>query len=395
MRWRYQHSVLAACCLVYGFYHTARQVLPPAMPLLKDQLGLNYAQAGFLASAYDLGFGATVIIGGYLADRVRKVPLIAAGLVLLSLSLLLTTLGGSFEVIAAIRILTGIAFSAYFAAGVSLLSAYFPENERGKAIGIHMGGAASGKLIAPLLAALILPSLGWRPLFFVVGIPVLVIAFVFWRVVREPPGAQTISRPVSATMRQVFLNRSAMLLGLCGALIIAGNLSMYSFLPLYIVKELGAELSYGGLAIALMNGASIPVVPIAGLLSDRFGRKVVIATVSIISAFTLSAFPLLADVGLAPFGILLLGVSVGTSLAVVISYTVDVIPVSSRSFALGTVNAVTMLGGSLSTIASGHISDAFGIRYVFVFVAALAALSAVFVLFVTEPSRAMAVEERA
>lgn len=395
MKWRYRYSVLAICSASFAMYHAARQVLPPALPLIKDELGLSYTQAGFVSSCYDIGYGLTLITCGYAAYTVSKVRLILIGLLLLSASLILTTFGSSYLSLSALRILTGASFGAYFAAGVSIISSYFPREERGKALGIHTGmGAGSGKLIAPLMAGLLLPSLGWSPLFYFVGIPVLLMALVFWRVVKEPE-EENIPRPTLRTsVREIFCSRFLLVLGVANALITGGTVSLYSFMPLYLVKDIGTDLAYGGFAVAFLNGVSIPIVPTIGALSDRFGRKTVIFALSICGTMALYLFPLLAGGVQVLLGIVLLGVSVGTAFPVVISYVVDASPLAHRNLAVGYINTFSVLGGSAATILSGYVSDIMGVEKVFPFLAGLSALAALFVLLLREP-RTVEVAERA
>ena len=396
MKWKYRHTVLATCSAAFAFYHAGRQILPPALPLIKDQFGLNYAQAGFVASAYDIGYGLTLIAGGFMADRMKKGRLVVAGLVLLATSLMLTTLSNTFLSMSAVRILTGASFGAYFVAGISLVSSYFPKEERGKALGIHTGmGAGSGKLIAPLVAALVLPSLGWRPVFYLVGIPVLLIAIIFWRTVREPETDTTTIASVSTIVGKVFCNRFLIMLGLCNALIIAASVSLYSFLPLYLVKEMGADLAVGGYAVAFLNGIDIPIVPVMGTLSDKLGRKVVIFAMSVCSAIALYLFPFFTGGVEIVVGIVLLGIFVGTAFPLIITYVVDATPSSCRSVALGYVNTFTIVGGSVATILSGYISDAFGVRQVFPFLAALSVLATLVIALLAEPEKAQVAEQSA
>ncbi len=386
MSWRYRHSVLLVCSTVFALYHGARQVLPPALPLLGDQLGLNYAQAGFLGSAYDIGYGVSLIIGGYLADRMRKVPLIFIGLVLLSASLIITSFSNSFESIAATRIISGLSFGAYFGAGISLVSWYFPAQERGKALGIHAGiGAGTGRLLIPLLAGLMLPSLGWHPLFIVLSFPVLVTAFIFRRVVKEPESGASTTVPFPTAFGEVFSNRIFLVLGLCKALTIAGSMALVSFLPLYLVKEMGVDLSYGGFAVAFLNGVSIPIIPVAGALSDRLGRKVMIVALSALGAIALVLFPLLRGEVQVILGILMMGLTIGTSFPIIVSFVVDEAPTSRRSMALGYTNTVATVGASAATIASGFVSDAFGVHWVFPFLAVLSVIAALLALLATQP----------
>ncbi len=393
MKWQYRHTVLALCSLSFSSYHVARQSLPPAIPLIKAQMGLSYAQAGLVAGAYDLGYGATLMIGGYFADRINRTVFVSIGLLWLAFTLFLTTTADSFLTLCVYRILTGFAFGTYFSSGISLLSSYFPRQERGTALGIHTGmGAGLGKLMPPLVAGVILESLGWRPLFYVAVVPVLLTAIAFWRVVKEPDEKVNRGLPFGTVVREVMGSRTLILLGLNNAAVTAGMGTLYSFLPLYLVNVLGTSLAFGGYAVAILNGISIPMVSASGFLSDRLGRKRVILGTALGSAVFLYIFPhLRGDVQIVA-GILLMGAFVGTSFSILITYLVDVTPATHRSTALGYVNTFAVTGGVVSPILAGYISDTLGLPYVFPFLALLSIASMVCIWPVREPRAREVVE---
>lgn len=385
MKWEDRHTVLALCSLSFASYHAARQILPPAIPLIKSQMELSYAQAGFTVSAYDLGYASTLILGGYLADRLNRTTFIIGGLLWLSFTLLLTTTADGFWALAAYRVLTGLAFGTYFTAGVSLISSYFPKSARGSALGIHTGmGAGAAKMLAPLLAGLTIESLGWRPLIGFVAVVGLVAALGFGRLVKEPPRETHRALPLAALLGQIVTNRRLILLGLANAATISVAVNVYTFVPLYLVNIVGTSLAFGGYSIAILNGTAIPIVSLYGFLSDRRGRKPVVVFVSLALAVALPFFTYLRGDAQIVVGVLVMGMFVSAAFPIIITYVVDVTPVAHRSLAVGYVTTFPVLGGAIMQVVGGFISDYFGVTTVFPFLAALSALAAVFILPVRE-----------
>lgn len=387
MKWENRHTVLAVCCLSFASYHAARQVLLPAIPLVKQQMELSYAQTGFTASAYDLGYAASLILGGYLADRLKRTWFIFGGLLWLSFWLFMTTTAQGFVALAAFRILTGLAFGTYFSAGIGLISSFFSKEARGTALGIHMGfGAGGAKTITPLIAGLMIESVGWQPLFLLVVALGLVAALGFSRLVKEPPREIDRSLSFASLVGQVVASRTLIMLGLANAMTISSLVCLYTFMPLYLINDMGMGLAFAGYSIAMLNGVAIPPISLFGVLSDRWGRRPVILLISFVAAVSLLLFPYLrGDVQIVA-GILLMGIFVGSAFSIIITYVVDLTPATHRSTATGYVNTFAVAGGAFAQIIAGYISDFFGVTYVFPFLALLSLIGVAIVWPVREPA---------
>ena len=147
-----------------------RMLIASLAPLLIADLGLTRAQIGLLA-----GFGFVffyTLVGlflGIAADRYRRFPLIAAGVVLWSAMTALSGWARSFAQLAIPRIFVGIGEATLTPAALSMLGDAFPVRRLGLAIGVYYAGIPLGMALALISSSLIAPRFGWRVSFWVLG----------------------------------------------------------------------------------------------------------------------------------------------------------------------------------------------------------------------------------
>src|ERR1044072_1156117 len=112
-------------------------------------------------------------IFGLLADRYgRKLPLMI-DLVFYSVVEVLTGLAPNYATFLVLRALFGIGMGAEWGVGASLVMEKVPPKLRGIMSGLLQQGYAAGYLLAALCYLLVFPRWGWRPLFFIGGLPAL------------------------------------------------------------------------------------------------------------------------------------------------------------------------------------------------------------------------------
>ena len=121
-------------------------------------------------------------IFGLIADRYgRKIPLMA-DLVFYSVVEVLSGLAPNYTTFLVLRALFGIGMGAEWGVGASLVMEKVPPRLRGVVSGLLQQGYAAGYLLAALCYFFVFPHWGWRPLFFLGGLPALLALFVRARV---------------------------------------------------------------------------------------------------------------------------------------------------------------------------------------------------------------------
>ncbi len=181
MQWR---TLLAA---MLGWILDAMDVMLYSFALvsIQQEFSLSGAQSGLLTTAmlFSAALGGT--LAGYLADRIGRTRVLMGSILTYSLFTAAIATASSFEQLLFWRVLVGFGLGAEWSAGTVLVAESWPSKHRGKAIAITQSGWAIGYILASLLAAAILPTYGWRPLFAVGILPALLTLWIR-RAVPEP-----------------------------------------------------------------------------------------------------------------------------------------------------------------------------------------------------------------
>src|SRR3954453_7615262 len=153
---------------------------------IQDDFHVNDAQIGVLLSAFVLVNGLVTVPAGYLADRWNRTRTIGHTVVAWSGITMITAAAQSFAGLLGLRALLGFGQAVTEPSAASLLSDYYPTEERGKVFLNQqiMGFAGAGLGIS--IGGTIASQFGWRWAFLVVGAPGFIIAALCYKL-REPP----------------------------------------------------------------------------------------------------------------------------------------------------------------------------------------------------------------
>src|SRR3954447_14132061 len=175
-----------------------RYLLSSVFPLLKDDFGLSDGQLGSLSAAFLLVATAGSVPFGILVDRTVRTRIAAWGAALWSVAMLATGLATSYSGLFLSRMGLGVAESSYTPASFSLLTDYYPVEERSRVLGIYQVGSVLGFLGLPL-GGLIATHWGWRAAFDLYALIGFVVAMLVWRLEEPPRGVADGLRPGAAT----------------------------------------------------------------------------------------------------------------------------------------------------------------------------------------------------
>lgn len=148
------------------------------MAVIASVSGLNVAQTHlavefgasqdtvlWIINAYTLALAALLLPLGAIGDRVGRKPVPAAGLVVFAAAGVVAGLAPSAGVMVAARVAAGAAAATIMPITLAVITSTFPEEERGKAIGVWTGVAGGGGVLGMFLSALLVDVADWRWLF--------------------------------------------------------------------------------------------------------------------------------------------------------------------------------------------------------------------------------------
>jgi MFS transporter, SHS family, lactate transporter len=211
---------------------------------------------------------------GLLADRYgRRLPLMI-DLVFFSICEVLTGLAPNFTTFLVLRALFGIGMGGEWGVGASLAMEKVPPRLRGMLSGLLQEGYAAGNLLAAIAYFFLFQRWGWRPLFFLGGLPALLALFVRFRVkeseVWEKSREQSWSGLGRAIASHWKLFLYLTLLMTMMNFVSHGTQDMY---PTFLERQ----WHFGPLQRSVMTGISMIGAILGGIvmgrLSDHYGRR--------------------------------------------------------------------------------------------------------------------------
>src|ERR1700761_43399 len=137
-------------------------VVNVALPALQSALGATVSQVQWVVESYALLLAALLLLGGSLGDLYGRRKIFAAGVVLFGIASAWCGMApGIFELIAA-RAVQGVGGALLVPGSLALISASFPVEERGRAIGTWSGFTAITAAVGPVLGGWLVEHASWR-----------------------------------------------------------------------------------------------------------------------------------------------------------------------------------------------------------------------------------------
>ncbi|MBF6132103.1 MFS transporter [Nocardia otitidiscaviarum] len=341
-----------------------RIVINFALPAIGDDLNLDHTQLGMVVSVFFLAYAGMQIPAGLLADRYGALTMGTIGLLAWSVFTGLTAVAWSFSTLLAMRFLFGLVQGVFPPAALKALSERSLPEQRTTASGWTNASNAVGTLLAALVAAILLPTVGWRIMFALISL-LGVAVLLAWRRWMPDPLPEAVAAPDARPVRDRRLRRLVMrspaLLGFAviffGYDAIVWGLS--AWMPTYLHDEYGVSTSTAAL-IGLPATVFAAMGTVAGArLSDRIGgrpRRIVVPAMIVTAALAV-ALPYAGSVLVFVIAATVLGTV--ASLCYMPAFAVPLRALPTEL--LGSATAVIIFGGQLAGVVTpllfGAVTD--------------------------------------
>jgi len=344
-----------------------------ALVAIRDEFGLSSAEAGALASVTLVASAAGGILFGYLADRIGRARSLMYSILTYSAFTALTATSGSVIELVFWRVLVGFGMGGEWSAGSVLVSETWPAQHRGKAIGLMQSGWAIGYILAALLAAALLPTLGWRAMFVVGLLPALLAAWIrrnvpepeLWRERRGTQAAlQTVG--IAQIFRPPLLKKTLIATSVTTSVLFA-YWGLFTWIPTFLSTPI--ENGGAGMTIVRTTAWIIPMqigaflgYNLFGFLADRFGRRPVFV---VFLVFAAALVPLYGQLGQSEVLLMVLGPLIGFFghgyFSVFGAMLAELFPTSIRGTAQGLTYNTGRAVSALAPFTIGALAHVYGI----------------------------------
>jgi MFS transporter, AAHS family, 4-hydroxybenzoate transporter len=177
----FQIRLLLTCAAVLFLDGFDTQAIGYVAPALVKEWSLTKAALGPVFSAGLFGLMIGALVFGPLADRVGRKKIIIFSTAAFGLGAFATAFAQDVNTLLAIRFLTGLGLGGAMPNAIALTSEYNPQRRRATMVMIMFCGFSIGAALGGLLAADLIPRLGWRSVFIVGGIaPLLLVPLLGW-----------------------------------------------------------------------------------------------------------------------------------------------------------------------------------------------------------------------
>jgi len=375
----YRAYVLCILVLVYTFNFIDRQIVGILAIPIKEDLGLTDTQLGLMGGlAFALLYTTLAIPIAMAADRMSRTWIMTGALVVWSGMTAVCGMAQNFWQLFFARVGVGIGEAGGVAPAYSLISDFFPPNQRARALSVYSFGIPIGSALGIVFGGIIATLVDWRFAFIVVGAAGIVVAPIFRATVREPvrgafdaKGSESGAASLTEIMRVLMKKPSFWGLSLGASFSSMMGYGLFFWLPSFFVRSyevtlLNASLVYG--AILLVGG--IVGTWLGGSLADRFGENNRSAYARIPAFAFLASVPFYLIGVLSPtlvISVLVLAVPTALGLAwlgPVISAVQHLVPPNMRATASAIFLFVNnLIGIGIGTFAIGAISDGLQDRF--------------------------------
>ncbi|MFO1394087.1 MAG: MFS transporter [Steroidobacteraceae bacterium] len=277
---RHRWTVLAVLVAINVLAYADRAMINAFAPQITSELGLSDTQYGILTGmVWVLSFGVMVLFLGSLADRYSRPRIIAAGVLVWSVCTAASGWAHDFGHMVAARFFVASGEAALVPAATAIIAEIFDAKQRGTVNGLFFIGMPLGIGCAYLVSGTLGTAIGWRNTYHLLGaigvaiaLPIALVPDERSRSAHPEDYGEPFARQARALIHTLAA-RPNVVLAIAGFVIAHVVFAQNSFLPLWLVRERGADAAHVAREIGLLQiGFGGLGAILGGLAGDRFAR---------------------------------------------------------------------------------------------------------------------------
>lgn len=395
-RWSgYQKLLIGATALTIVLDGVDNQLLPNAIPTLIREWGLPRSAFTTALAIGPFGMMLGGLLGGLIGDRFGRRPALLGSVIAFGAFTAALAFANSIAMLAVLRFLAGLGLGGAMPNAATLASEYVPKRHRPVAVTLTIVSIPLGGALAGELAAILIPTQGWRTLFAVCGALSVAIGGLLWWLLPESPrflarhrgswgelirvlrrsghdvrdGAVFVEGEASQSSRakltSLFSNgagRDTIAIWTAFFFGLMTNYVAVLLLPALLTSaDIGFSQPTASRALAMWNYGGVVAAVLGAIAVQRIGSRLAMlsmAMVAVVAGAVLSAWPLdpAHATGLLLM-ILLAGAGVGGVQTTMYALAAHIYPTEIRSTGVGTAVAVGRIGNVLAAYAGSMAID--------------------------------------
>ncbi len=356
-------------------YYVTRFNYSAVIPLVRADLTITNAQAGWLMSFFFLTYTIFQLPSGYLGDRLGPRKILTFGAMVSIFGNIIFSQGSSFIALAIGQLINGMGQAMGWSSAIKMVVSWFPRSRRGTALGLFATCVTGGSSVGIRLSGFVGDHLGWRSSFIIPPALMAVVALVFWLLVRDHPRERglpdfedevhlekQIESDPRSRLSVVLTNRTLWVVALVYFCFVYVQFGCLVWIPSFLKEGYSMSVDRASTISFLILLPGVFASPLAGFFSDHYfgGRRkpLILMGMSVLSA---SAFSLGfgVDIGLAIFLLAVVGLMILMPDILLAAYPSDILSRKLTATATGFLATFTSTAGIITTPVSGKIADLF------------------------------------
>ena len=360
-------GLVRLCAAGFAAYCSYAICRTPLLPLFASDLGAGASAIGFVMGASTLTGIVLKLPAGAWSDILGRRPLLVAGAFVFA-TVPFTYLGVStLAVLVMLRFVHGSATAVFGPVASASLSDIAPPSKRGTWLSTYSTAQGAGQALGPVLAGYLISAGRFDLAFVAAGVIGLAAPLIVagWRGSSAAPPGMARWHDFKAGIGEVARNRLVLVTSAAQAAQFVLNGALNAFLPLYGRDVIGLTTPQLGWLFGVQTVTTLAVRPLIGRVSDRAGRRWVIAAGLTVCSAAVLGMSGASDVRALVAAVVAYAAGVATTTAATSAYITDVTRRARYGAAHGVFGTIYDVGDALGPIAAGLLVATVGYARMF------------------------------
>lgn len=305
------------------------------------------------------------LLFGRLAEKYGRRPILMLNIVMFSLFELLSAWSPTLGAFLVFRVIYGVAMGGIWGVASSLAMETIPDRSRGMMSGIFQAGYPCGYLLASIIFGLFYSMVGWRGMFLIGALPILLLPYIYFKVPESPVWLAARERKESTALLPVLRNNWKLciylvLLMACFNFFSHGTQDLY---PTFLKVQHGFDPHTVSIIAICYNIAAMLGGVFFGTLSEKTGRKKAMMIAAFLALPVLPLWAFSTGSVMIGVGAFLMQFMVQGAWGVVPTYLTELVPANTRAVLPGFVYQLGNLIASVNATLQSRIAEAHGNNY--------------------------------